>query len=145
MLTNIYYCVGLTYLSLIPERGKVGIDVITLESDEDECNFQATMNQKETTSCTIIDNNHQSSPAAFQKNLLTGLTESIGSLKRKFVSSPKFDANINVLKDSDSEASSSSSSSSSSSASFDMDSLPVRNNKKTRADATSHRSDLLQR
>lgn len=94
------------------------------------------MDKKET------GNDHQSSAAAFQKNLLTGLTASIGNLKRKFVSSPKLDAN--VLKGLDSDDSSSSSSSSSSSP-FDMDSLPLPKNKKTRTDATSLRLNSLQR
>ncbi|BAT88530.1 uncharacterized protein HKW66_Vig0078770 [Vigna angularis] len=113
------------------EVGKIE-DVIIIGSDEDE----ATLDKIET------GNDHQSSAAAFQKNLLTGLTASIGNLKRKFVSSPKLDAN--VLKGLDSDDSSSSSSSSSSSP-FDMDSLPLPKNKKTRTDATSLRLNSLQR
>ncbi|KOM52353.1 hypothetical protein LR48_Vigan09g101200 [Vigna angularis] len=115
----------------MPEVGKIE-DVIIIGSDEDE----ATLDKIET------GNDHQSSAAAFQKNLLTGLTASIGNLKRKFVSSPKLDAN--VLKGLDSDDSSSSSSSSSSSP-FDMDSLPLPKNKKTRTDATSLRLNSLQR
>ncbi|CAJ1963939.1 unnamed protein product [Sphenostylis stenocarpa] len=129
--TNIL-SVGLTSLSLTPAGGNLGI--------EDERNPQATLDRKESTSCTIIDNGHQSSPAAFQKNLLTGSNERIGNLKRKFVSS-----NINILEGLDSEASSDSSSSSLSSGSFDMDSLPVTNNRETRADATSLRLNLSKR
>ncbi|XP_022643008.1 uncharacterized protein LOC106775558 isoform X2 [Vigna radiata var. radiata] len=121
---------GSVSLKTNDEAGK--IDVITIGSDEDE----ATLDKKET------GNDHQSSAAAFQKNLLTGLTASIGNLKRKFVSSPKLDAN--VLKGLDSDDSSSSSSSSSSSP-FDMDSLPLPKNKKTRTDATSLRLNSLQR
>ncbi|TKY47001.1 hypothetical protein E2542_SST29055 [Spatholobus suberectus] len=120
------------------------VPVINIEdSDEDEYNSQATLDKKETTSCTIIDNEHQSSSGAFQKKLITGVAETNGSLKRKFASSCELDTNINVLDSLDSDTSSSSSSSSS--GPFDMDNLPVSSNKKMRADATSLGLDSSQR
>ncbi|KAL2322788.1 hypothetical protein Fmac_027167 [Flemingia macrophylla] len=103
--------------------GKLEIkNVICIEdSDEDECNSQATLVRKQTTSCTIIENDHQSSSEAFQKKLLTR-AETIGNLKRKFASTcgMKFSG----LDDLDSDTSSFSSSSSSSSGQFDIDKLP---------------------
>ncbi|RDX82183.1 hypothetical protein CR513_37058, partial [Mucuna pruriens] len=120
--------------------GKLGmVTVIDIEdSDEDVCIIQATLDKKETTSCTVItDNEHQSSSGAFQKNLLTGLAQSTGNPKRKFSSLCELDTNIDVLNGLNSDTSSSSSSSSSSSGSFDMDNLPLTSNKKMRADATS--------
>ncbi|KAG4920730.1 hypothetical protein AAZX31_18G077400 [Glycine max] len=118
--------------------GELGLKpVIVIVDSDDECNSQATLNKKETTSCiNIIDDEHRSSSSgAPQKNLLTGLAERIGNLKRKFVSSRELDANINALDDFDSDSSCSGSSSSSSSGPYDKD-LPT-NHKKLRADATS--------
>lgn len=113
------------------------IDIV--DSDEDECNSQATLDRKETPSCAIIDNDHQSSSAAFVKPLLEA--ETIGNLKRKFAPLLELGTNINGL---DSETSSSSSSSCSSSDLFDMNNLPI-SDKKTRADAASSGLNFSQR
>lgn len=108
-------------------------NVIYIEdSDEDECNLQATQDKKKPTSCAIIDNDHQSSSGAFQKTLLTGLAETTGNLKRKFPSSRVLGTNINGL---DSDTSSSSSSSGSSFGLYNMNNLPTSDKRKTRADA----------
>lgn len=126
---------------LIGGRLGIGTAIDIENSDEDECNSQATSNRKATTSRVIADNDRKSFPRTGQTNLATPrMIESNGVLKRKFTSPRELVANINnVLDGLDSDVSSSSSSSSSSSGELDMD-VPFRSltsHKKMKTNATN--------